>query len=538
MDGAVLEQAYCPAHPELELRQLTVAEALSEAASRWPDREAVIEALPDGALSRRWTFAQLKADADDLAAALLSRFMPGERIAVWAPNIPEWVLLEFALARAGLVLVTVNPGYQPRELTHVLRQSGAVGLFLVGEHRGNPMARIAAEVAADLPALREIVDMEDRAALFARTAEPPAFPNMNPRDPAQIQYTSGTTGLAKGVLLHHGGLTDNARHMFELAGFREGGTNVLMMPLFHTGGCGLNMLGSVQLGCRTIVIRQFDPALVLDLSRRLGADGLLGVPTMIQAVLEAHHADPLPLPALRTIVSGGAMVAPELVRAATERFGCGFATVYGQTESSPLLAMIRPDDERPNLFETVGRALPHVEIAIFDVDGSGIAPEGAQGEICARGYGVMLGYHEDPAATAHAIDAQGWLHTGDLGTIDAQGYVRITGRLKDMIIRGGENLFPAEIETVLLEHPDVAEVAVVGVPDAFWGETVAAFVRPAPGRSMDAVALKAHCRERIAAQKSPAHWIAVETWPLTGSGKIQKYALRERWIAERGGEPG
>jgi fatty-acyl-CoA synthase len=396
------------------------------------------------------------------------------------------------------------------------------------------MARIAAEVATDLPALRAIIDMEDHDALFARAGTLPAIPDVSPRDPAQIQYTSGTTGFPKGVLLHHGGLTDNARHMFELAGFGEGSTNVLMVPLFHTSGCGLHLLGAVQLGSRTIVIRQFDPGLVLRLSHGFGADGLLGVPTMIQAVLEAHDADPLPLPALRAIICGGSMVAPELARAAIARFGCAFATVYGQTESSPLLTMIRPGDDRPDLHETVGRPMPHVEIAILDVDGGAILPVGAQGEICARGYGVMLGYHEEPDATASAIDRAGWLHSGDLGTMDAQGYVRITGRLKDMIIRGGENIFPAEIEAVLLEHPDVAEVAVVGVPDAYWGEAIAAFIRSAPGQAMDAAALKAHCRERIAAQKAPAHWIEIETWPLTGSGKIQKYALREAWLAQQG----
>ena len=230
------------------------------------------------------------------------------------------------------------------------------------------------------------------------------------------------------------------------------------------------------------------------------------------------------------------MVPPELVRAVTDEFGCRFLTVYGQTEASPLLTVVGPDDAFDDICHTVGQPLVQTEMAIMATDGSGPVAIGQVGEICARAYAVMLGYNDNPEATAAAIDAEGWLHTGDLGTMDSRGFVRVTGRVKDMIIRGGENLFPAEIENVLLEHPDVAEVAVVGVPDDRLGEAVAAFVRVREGASFDPDALKAHCRAQIAAQKAPSHWIAVREWPLTGSGKIQKFALRDQWIAAGGAD--
>lgn len=530
-----LEESRFPAQRDRPLCDRTIGQALREAAARWPDAEALVEAFADGSTQRRWTFGALLTESERLAAALLTRFRPGERVTVWGPNTPEWVLLEYAMALAGLTLVTANPGFRARELSYVLRQSGSVGLFHVHEHRGNPMAAIAAEMAAELPELREVTDMEDAGALFRLAGEPPpALPVVAAHDPVQIQYTSGTTGFPKGVVLHHHGLINNSRHHFDLVGLGEGDRILLMMPLFHTGGCGLCLLGALQTGCTSILLRQYDPDAAYRLAESESTAAILGVPTMLQGILEAHAASPRPLPALRGAGSGGAMVPPELVRAMTSRLNCSFSIVYGQTESSPLLTMTRPGDAWQDACETLGQPMPHVELAILDLADGSVLPLDTVGEICARGYPVMLGYNDDPQATAQAICAQGWLHTGDLGTMDARGYVRITGRVKEMIIRGGENLFPAEIENVLLEHPDVAEVAVVGVPDKRLGEAVAAFVRPAPGRSMDRKALAAHCRAQIAAQKTPAHWIEVAQWPLTGSGKIQKFELRRRWEEERG----
>jgi fatty-acyl-CoA synthase len=525
-----LTQSHVAGPSDDEIQDITVGEALRNAAARWPGATALIEADVAGELRRRWTYAELAADAERLARALLTRFRVGERIAIWAPNTPEWVILEYAAALAGLTLVTANPAYQPRELKFVLEQSRSAGLFLTPEHRGNPMAEIAAEVAAGIPALREVIDVTDPAALYATGSLAADLPDVKPMDAAQIQYTSGTTGFPKGALLHHRGLVNNARYCFERMGVRDGDTVLNFMPMFHTSGCAVLTLGAVQFGCRMIIARIFDPPKMLDIIEGERVELLLGVPTTLVGLLEAQAARPHDV-AVRIAVAGGSMVPPELVRQVRSVFGCDFETVYGQTESSPLLTQTLASDTLEDLCETVGPALPHVELSIRDPGTGAVVPVGQVGEICARGYVVMLGYNDNPAATAAAIDADGWLHTGDLGTMDARGYVRVTGRVKEMIIRGGENLFPAEIENVLLEHPDVIEVAVVGVPHARWGEEVACFVRLSSGASLDPGALRAHCRTQLAPQKTPAHWIAIDVWPLTGSGKIQKFVLRDRFVA-------
>ncbi len=525
-----LTGSYWPADTSEPVLETTVGGLLRDAASRWPDAVALVEADMDCVLRRRWTYATLLADAERLAVALASRYAPGERICVWAPNVPEWVILEYAAGLAGLTLVTANPAYRPRELKFVLEQSRASGLFLVPEYRGNPMAEIAAEVAAEIQTLREVVDMTDAAALFARGAAERPLPEVKAEDPAQVQYTSGTTGFPKGALLHHRGLTNNARMAFNRALVREGETVLNFMPMFHTSGCAFLTLGSVQFGCRMIIAKLFDPPRLLDLMQSERVELLLGVPTMLVGLCEAQAASPRDLASVRIAISGGAMVPPELIRRVRQLFGCDFETVYGQTESSPIVTQIKATDSFEDSSETVGQPSVQTEISIRDPGTNTVVPVGEIGEICARGYCVMLGYNDNPKATADAIDQDRWLHTGDLGTMDARGYVRVTGRVKEMIIRGGENLFPAEIENILLEHPDVVEVAVVGVPDERWGEVVACFVRLAPGAALDEGALRAHCRAHIAPQKTPAHWIAVTEWPLTGSGKIQKFVLRDRFV--------
>ncbi|HEY1447299.1 MAG TPA: AMP-binding protein [Caulobacteraceae bacterium] len=513
------------------VRQTTVGGLLRSAAAANPHREALIEADLTGQLGRRWTYAQLLADAEQLAGALASRYAPGERICIWAPNAPEWVLIQYAAALAGLVLVTANPAYLRQELAFVLEQSRSVGLFITREHRGNPMGEIAEAVAASLPALREVVDIEDAEALFAVRGAPGALPEVSPGDAVQIQYTSGTTGFPKGALLHHLGLTNNARMVFARAGLKDGDTILNFMPMFHVSGCGVTTLGAAQINGRMIIARIFDPGQVLNRAEAERAPMLLGVPTMLVAMLEAQASAPRDLTSVRMTISGGAMVPPELVRRVRADFDCGFQTVYGQTETSPVIAQTELNDEESDLCETVGRPMPATDLSIREPRTNAVLPVGSVGEICARGYFVMLGYNDDEAATAGAIDADGWLHTGDLGTMDARGYVRVTGRVKEMIIRGGENLFPVEIENILLEHPDVAEVAVVGAPDPRWGEIVVCFVRPAAGASLDPAALHAHCRRRLSAPKTPARWIEVSEWPLTGSGKIQKFMLRDRFVA-------
>lgn len=527
LDGP-LDRALWPACHDLPIRDISVGELLREAAARWQGT-ALIEGRADGTAGRCWTHAQLLADCERLARALLTRFRPSERIAIWAPNAPEWVLIEYASALAGLTLVTVNPSYVARELDFVLRQSNAAGLFLVGEHRGNPMGRTAAEVAADIPGLREICDVEDHEALFRSVADPPPLPRVEASDPAQIQYTSGTTCFPKGVVLSHRALANNASHYYGVVGLHAGAVTLALTPLFHTTGCSMAVLGAIQLGSPLVLLRQFDPDAALNLIEAQRVEMFLGVPTMLVAMCAAQKARPRDLSSVEAIAVGGAMVAPELAREVTELFGARFHTAYGQTECSPLITMTRPGDSFEDVCMTIGQPMPCTDVGIFETGGAGIQPCGEVGEIRVRSYALMTGYNDDPEATAKAIDADGWLRTGDLGTMDERGFVCITGRLKEMIIRGGENLFPAEVENVLLEHPDVAEAAVVGVPCPLMGEAVAAFVRLAPGASLDPVALKTHCRERMAAQKTPTHWVAVDAWPMTGSGKIQKFALREMW---------
>lgn len=526
-----LDTSYFPAQRDLPVLETTVGGVLREQAAKTPGAEALMEAGTEGEIGRHWTFCELFEQSERLARALLSRFEPGERICIWAPNAPEWVILSYAAALAGLTLVTANPAYKERELRYVLEQSKSAGLFHVREHRGNPMARIAAEAAAGNARLRAIIDIEDHDALFAGAEWDRALPDVSSDDPAQIQYTSGTTGFPKGAIISHRGITNNARLYYCVSGVAAGDTVLNFMPLFHTASCGLATLGSVQVGCRMVLARQFDARAMLDIIEAEHVGILLGVPTMFVGLLEAQLARQRDTSSVRRSGVGGAMVPADLIRQVREVCGWDLLQVYGQTENSPLLTQARPDDPEELRSASVGQALPQTEMSIRDPKTNDVVAIGAVGEICTRGYAVMIGYNDNPEATAAAIDADGWLHTGDLGTMDERGFLSITGRVKDMIIRGGENLFPAEIEGVILEHPSVAEAAVVGMPDDRWGEIAVAFVRLAAGAGLDALALHSHCRERIAPHKTPARWIEIREWPLTGPGKIQKFVLRERLIA-------
>ena len=533
MYDVALSEAYFPAQHDCGVREITVGGLLRETAAGRGDAEALVEVRQSGEIGRRWTYAQLLAKSERLALALASRFRPGEQVAVWAPNSPEWVLMEYACALAGLVLVTANPAFQVRELRYVLEQSGAVALFLVNEFRGNPMAEIGAAAVDGLPGIREIVDMNDAAALqaIADSAGPQALPDVLPGDAAQIQYTSGTTGFPKGAVLSHRGLVNNARYYAGRCGVSERTTWINPMPMFHTSGCGMLTLGSLQAGCRMILLSLFDPRVIVGLIESERATIALGVPTMILAMLDAYDANPRDVSSLKLVSSGGAMVAPELVRRVKRTFGCDFSTLYGQTEHSPVITQHHLDDSIDDICNTVGQPAPRTDVSIRRIADNRPAAIGEIGEICARSPCVMLGYHDDAAATGEAIDADGWLHTGDLGFMDARGYVTITGRVKEMIIRGGENHFPAEIENVLLEHASVAEVAVVGLPDETWGEVIAAFVRTEGGQALDRDALHAHCRAGLSPQKTPVVWCQVDGFPMTGSGKIQKFRLRDGYLA-------
>lgn len=427
--------------------------------------------------------------------------------------------------------MTVNPAYQAKELAYVLKQSRAAGLLLTKEHRGNPMAEIARRVCAELASLRHTIDLEDHDALFGPVRNTGALPTASPGDPAQIQYTSGTTGFPKGAVLSHRGLTNNARLTLNRLGAREGDAYLNFMPMFHTAGCSIAMLGSIQTRSRLVLARQFDGARMNGIIEGERVNLTMGVPTMLIGMLEALDRTPRDVSSLRAAMSGGAMVPPELVRRFQDRFGCKLEIIYGQTETSPVVTQTRLDDSFADQTETIGQALPCTELSIRSLQANTVMRVGEIGEICTRGYCNMIEYNDNPEATAKTIDGDGWLHTGDLGTMDSRGYMRVTGRVKDMIIRGGENLFPAEIENVLLEHPAVAEVAIVGVPDERWGEIAICFLRIAEGAAPSREELIAHCRRELAAPKTPAHWIEVSGFPMTASGKIQKFVLREKYLA-------
>ena len=521
-----LTDSFFPAYGGREVEPITIGDMLRNSAMLYGDTHALRALSFTGDIERSWTYSQLLQDSERLARALASRHDKGARIAVWAPNLPEWVLLEFAAAMAGLTLVTVNPAYQARELKYVLEQSGSEAIYYVAEFRGNPMQAIADEVCDAIPAIRQRIRLDDHQAMFAGE-ETGELPQVAPGDAAQIQYTSGTTGFPKGAVLHHTGLVRNAMSVMERFQAQPGEVMIHYMPLFHTAGCGILVLGGISGGATILLAPAFDPAIANMVIEREKATSCFGVPTMLVALIEEASSSGRDVSSIRHIVSGGSMVAPELVRQTQEVYGASLQIVYGQTESSPVITMVWPEDSMEDLTETAGQALPHIDLAILDPQTNEIMPVGAQGEICARGYLVMTGYNDNAEATAEAIDDQGWLHTGDLGRMDARGYLKITGRVKEMIIRAGENLFPAEIENALLEHDAVAEIAVIGVPDEKWGEQVACFIRPQAGAPPDAAELKAFIRARLSAQKTPAFWIFVEDWPLTGSGKIQKFKLAE-----------
>jgi len=523
-----LTESYVPADTSSPVLETTVGGVLREAAALAPDLVALIEGVPGD--RRSWTYAELLAEAERVARALAARFEKGERVAVWAPNIPEWVLLEYGAGLAGIVLVTVNPAYQPKELEYVLRQSRSSGIFYLRSFRGNPMGESLRQVAADLPDLRELIPFDDFAEFVASAPDGVELPEVSPDDPVQIQYTSGTTGFPKGAYLHHRGITNNARFTAERLRVNPGDAYINPMPLFHTGGCVLGVLGPCQRRATLVNLVQFDPGLMLALAEEMRATHLLGVPTMLIATMEHPDFPSRDLSSVHTVCSGGATVPADLVRRIESTLGVQFSIIYGQTEASPGVTLMKPDDSEEDKANTLGPVLPQTEIKVIDPETGATLPIGEAGELCTRGYLVMLGYFEMPEKTRATIDEDGWLHTGDLVTMDDRGYTTITGRLKDMIIRGGENIYPREIEELLFEHPRVSDVAVVGLPDERWGEIVGAFVRDAdPANPASDAELHTYCREHLSPQKTPKVWYRVDEFPLTPSGKIQKFVLLEQW---------
>ena len=520
---APLTTSSWPADTSQPVLDTTVGGVLRQAAAAVPDRVGLVAAWP-GTPTRRWRYAELLDEAERAAWALLGRFAPGERVAIWAPNIAEWLVLYYGTALAGLTLVTVNPASRPRELAYVLRHSGAAGLFLVEEYRGSPLATLLDEVRPELSALREVVSFAEWGTFLASGSPTERLPEVAPDAAAQVQYTSGTTGTPKGALLPHRALTNNARFGADRLGAQPGEVWLNANPLFHVAGSGLFNLGAVQRQA-TQVLCPFDPDLVLQLAEEERAAIVPMPPTMLDLLLARHAAHPRDLSALRVVAAGGMTVPPALVRRLEATLGVPLLIGYGQTETCGLVLQAAAADAPSDRAETLGRPLPQVELRIVDPRRQTVVPPGQVGEICVRGYTVMRGYLDLPEATAEAIDADGWLHTGDLGAMDARGYCRIAGRLKEMIIRGGENIYPREIEAVLEGHPSVAAAAVVGVPDERYGEQVAACIQVAPDHAADAAALQAFCRARLAPYKVPRRWHFLDELPRTPLGKVQKFAL-------------
>lgn len=525
-------QSHFPVQPGAPLIDLTVGDMLRRAAAEVPDRPALIEGVADASKRRRWTYRDLVDQSEALARALLADLNPGDHVALLAPETPEWVLFQNAAYMAGLVLVPINPAFTAREVEFVLRNSNARGLIHADASRGKDLAAIVAEVRPNLPALQVVINTASIGDLIAGADPARALPAVTPEDTIQIQYTSGTTGFPKGACLYHKGVINAAYLIVERAAFPEGGVWINTMPMFHIGGSIVSELGTFGRKGTFVLMQSFDPGLFLELIEAERVNASLIVPTMILALLNHPDSKTRDLSSFNSVLSGAAAVPEALVLRAMKELGVQFAIMYGQTESNgPFLETFTTDTVELQA-QTIGRPIPHVEVKVVNVETFETVPVDTIGEYWVRGFNVMRGYYGQPEATAAAITPDGWLRTGDLGTMDEDGYFRITGRLKEMIIRGGMNLYPAEIENTLFQHPGVGQVAVIGLPDETWGEVVCAVILAKdPDHPPSPDELFAWCRKSLSPQKTPEKWIFVRHYPMTATGKIQKNVLQD-WCRE------
>ena len=530
--GSSLNESLFPADISRPLLKTTVGDLLRQAAADEPGRTVLVSIAAERG-PQSWTYAELLNDAEHAAAWLLERFEPGDHIAVWSPNVPEWVVLQYGAALAGMVLVTANPALRGAELAHVLRQSRAVGVAYVESFRGTDMAALVEQVLPELRApLVAIPFTEWLTQVRSTPVDRDRLPFVDPGSPTQIQFTSGTTGFAKAAVLRHSAMVTNAEYVHVRGGSPAHATWVSAMPLFHTAGCGMAVMGTIARRGTLVLAEMFDPALMLEAVQEYRAEVLIGVPAMLQALLAQQGARPVDVSSVQVVMSGGDTVPPSLIDGCERTFDAGFSTVYGQTELSPIVTQTSPDDAVQDNRHTAGRPLWNVDVAILDVGGQPV-PVGTDGEICARGYQRMIAYLDMSTETAATIDSAGWLHTGDLGRMDSRGYVTVTGRLKDMVIRGGENIYPREIEDVLRQHTALANAVVVGMPDAEWGETVAAVVQIAEGApAPTATELHAFVRSHLAPHKTPKSWYVCQSLPTNAMGKLQKFRLRDQIDAD------
>jgi fatty-acyl-CoA synthase len=508
------------------------------------DREALVD-CPTG---RRWTYAELAADVDALALGLLELgIAKGDRVGIWAPNCAEWTLTQYATAKIGAILVNINPAYRTRELEFVLSQSGITLLVAAERLKTSDYAAMIAEVRPRCAALKTVVLIghpEWQALLDAgRGLDREALDaiELDTDDPINIQYTSGTTGFPKGATLSHHNILNNGFFVGELCNYTEADRICIPVPFYHCFGMVMGNLAATSHGaCMVIPAPAFDPAATLAAVQAERCTSLYGVPTMFIAELSAPGFADYDLSSLRTGIMAGSPCPVEVMKQVIERMSMTEVGIcYGMTETSPVSTQTRADDSLDRRVSTVGRVGPHLEVKVVDPETGRTVPRGTPGELCTRGYSVMLGYWNQPDKTAEAVDAAHWMHTGDLAVMDADGYLAITGRIKDMVIRGGENIYPREIEEFLYTHPDILDAQVIGVPDAKYGEELMVWVRLRPGSGeLTAESLRAFCTGQLAHYKIPRYVHIVDEFPMTVTGKVRKVEMRERSAAFLGQDGG
>jgi fatty-acyl-CoA synthase len=514
----------------------TIGDNFDRTAARHGDRTALVD-RPSG---RRWTYSQLRADVDCLAQGLLAAgISKGDRVGIWAPNCPEWLFTQYATAKIGAILVTINPAYQSRELEYVLKAAGIRLLVAAESFNTADYAAMIAEVGPRCPALEQVVLIGSTqwAQLPARDGDAAvlaaAQATLSADDPINIQYTSGTTGFPKGATLSHHNILNNGYFVGQLCGYTEADRICVPVPLYHCFGMVMGNLAATSHGaCLVYPAPAFEPAATLSAVEEERCTSLYGVPTMFIAMLADAGFDSHDLSSLRTGIMAGSPCPVEVMKQVVERMGMTEVTIcYGMTETSPVSTQTRADDTLDRRVSTVGRVHPHLEVKIVDPDTGLTAPRGTPGELCTRGYSVMLGYWEQPEQTAEVIDQARWMHTGDVAVMDSEGYLTITGRIKDMVIRGGENIYPREIEEFLYTHPDILDAQVIGVPDARYGEELCAWVRLRPGApELTAETLRDYATGQLAHYKIPRYVHLVEEFPMTVTGKIRKVEMRERSV--------
>ncbi|HEX3614614.1 MAG TPA: AMP-binding protein [Sporichthyaceae bacterium] len=536
------EPAYSSGTSTVPLLGETLGAILARIASAHPTAEAVV----DVPARRRWTYAELNAHVRRLAAGLLAAGVrPGDRVSLWAPNCGEWILLQHATALMGAILVNVNPAYRTHELSYVLRQSGSRMLVAVPQFKASDYRAMVAEVAPDCPDLRDVVYIgEDSWTQLVTGTEPTPeldeiAAGLSFDDPINIQYTSGTTGFPKGATLTHHNIANNGLFLGEVMRYTPADRVCVPVPFYHCFGMVIGNLAALTHASAVVIpAPSFDPAATLAAVAAERCTSLYGVPTMFIAMLADPSRPDLDLSSLRTGMMAGATCPVEVMKRVINEFGMTEVTIgYGMTETSPVSTQTRIGDDLERQTGTVGRVHPHIEVAIVDPETNKVVARGQRGEFRTRGYHVMRGYWEEPDKTADAIDAGGWMKTGDLAEMDSEGYVRIVGRIKDTVIRGGENIAPREVEEFLYSHPAIIDVQVVGVPDVKFGEELCACVRLSEGATLDAAGVKEFCSGKISHHKIPRYVEVVDAYPMTVTGKVQKYLLRQAMIDRLGLDP-